>query len=534
MIVDLNEVTADRLFQADVCVVGAGAAGVALCRRLVELGRTVCLLEGGGFDYDAESQALYEGANLGMRYYDLVDSRLRFFGGTTNIWGGRCAVLDAMDFKRRDWVAHSGWPINEEDLAPYLEQVHGDLGLAGVAYDSSVWQELGESGPEIAGGDFTTQFWRFDDLKERFAAPRTRDLLDAPGVTVVIHGNLTHIQAAANAAAVEELHIGTLGGIRARVRAEHYVLACGGIENPRLLLAANDVEAAGIGNGQDQVGRYFMEHPHGRAGEILGSGGFSLWAAMRKRFRAHGPDLAPVLVPTPEAQQREGLLNTAFTVKLQRRPERGVPWSRQLYQSLKHSMAPTRHGRGLWHLYRWGRARAQQAFRMPLERVRSQLGLRRAYVLIRGEQAPNPASRVRLSSQRDALDVPLADLDWQLSAQDKHTVSAMMGMLDSELRRLGLGSAEPSQWLAEPGADWPVDPTVGNHPIGGYHHMGTTRMSEDPRRGVVDANCRVHGYGNLFVAGSSVFATGGWANPTLTILALSKRLGDHLNSRLGS
>ena len=171
---------------------------------------------------------------------------------------------------------------------------------------------------------------------------------------------------------------------------------------------------------------------------------------------------------------------------------------------------------------------------MPLERARSRLGLRRAYVMIRGEQAPNPASRVRLSSRRDALDMPRADLDWQLVAQDKQTVHTLMGMLDSELRRLGLGSAQPSQWLAEPGALWPMDATVGNHPIGGYHHMGTTRMSADPRHGVVDGDCRVHGYENLFVAGSSVFATGGWANPTLTILALSRRLGDHLNSRIGS
>lgn len=152
--------------------------------------------------------------------------------------------------------------------------------------------------------------------------------------------------------------------------------------------------------------------------------------------------------------------------------------------------------------------------------------------MIRAEQAPNPDSRVVLSQQRDALGVLKADLDWKLSEIDKHTVRAMVRLLDADLTRMGVGAVRPSDWLQEPGDAWPTDPTVGTHPIGGYHHMGATRMSADPHGGVVDADCRVHGYGNLHIAGSSVFATAGWANPTLTILALARRLGDHLHGVL--
>jgi choline dehydrogenase-like flavoprotein len=163
-----------------------------------------------------------------------------------------------------------------------------------------------------------------------------------------------------------------------------------------------------------------------------------------------------------------------------------------------------------------------------LERARARLGLRQTYLIIRGEQAPNPDSRVMLVNDRDRFGMPRAALDWRLSMADKDSVAAIARALDGELQRLGIGRVEPAEWLSDGRPEWPVDPTVSNHPIGGYHHMGTTRMSADPALGVVDADCRVHGYGNLYVAGSSVFPTGGWANPTLTILALVLRLAAHL------
>ncbi|MCP4046534.1 MAG: hypothetical protein GY732_11150 [Gammaproteobacteria bacterium] len=154
------------------------------------------------------------------------------------------------------------------------------------------------------------------------------------------------------------------------------------------------------------------------------------------------------------------------------------------------------------------------------------------YVMARAEQAPNPDSRVRLSSEKDALGCQRADLDWRLCALDKETMLQFGKTLGQEFERLGMGELTTSEWLEDGKPEWPVDITVGNHPIGGYHHMGTTRMSNSARDGVVDANCTVHGYHNLHIAGSSVFTTGGWANPTLTLLALSHRLGDHLNGLL--
>jgi choline dehydrogenase-like flavoprotein len=532
MLSDLRDFEDGAVIDAELCIVGAGAAGITLARQFLNTRHAVVLLESGGADYEAETQALYEGPNLGMEYYELADSRLRFFGGTTAIWGGRTVPLDEMDFEKRDWVPWSGWPIRREQLDPWYRQAHTLLELGEFEYGDALQRCLGGALPAFDPTLVRASFWRFDLQKDRFNLHRCRDLTGAPNIRVLLHATAVHLQAGRDASALEEIRLAAPGGRRATVRARRYVLACGGIENPRLLLAANDVEPAGIGNAAGHVGRFFMEHPHGRAGRILARDPFALWNLFR-RYSDAGTPVALALRPGEKLQREASTLNCALTVKLQREPELGLALNKRLYQELKHELAPDRTGRRLWRSYRDARAAASSLVRPLLERVRARLGMRRAYLIVRGEQAPNPDSRVVLVNDRDALGVPRAALDWRLSPQDKRSVAAITRVLDGELRRLGVGHVEPAAWLAEERPEWPVDPTVSNHPIGGYHHMGTTRMSVRPERGVVDADCRVHGYANLYVAGSSVFPTGGWANPTLTILALALRLGTHLREQAG-
>ncbi|MEQ9061881.1 MAG: GMC family oxidoreductase [Gammaproteobacteria bacterium] len=530
MLLDLDDFDADAELDCDVAIVGGGAAGITLARHLAGHGLEVCLAESGGCDFEAATQALAAGPDLGDPYYPLEDSRLRFLGGTTNIWGGRCARFEALDFAPRPWVPGSGWPLELADLEPYYARAAADFALAASAVAADGWRD--DSAAKFGLDDgFVTRLWHFDNERERFNLARMDDLRRAGDVRVLLHANLVRIAAAANAASVEALELVSLGGRRARLRARHYVLAAGGIENARLLLASDDVETTGIGNAHDQVGRYFMEHPHGRAGFLGPREGFGLWAAFQRSRDASGAAIAPVLLPSAALQEEAGILNTAFTFKLQRDPALGVGLSKRLYGDLKHGLAPTAGNRRLWHAYRGLRTVVQRSVRRPVERLRHAGGLRRVAVMIRAEQAPNPASRVVLAAARDALGVPRAALDWRLCALDKHTVSAMTARLATLLAARGIGRLEPARWLDEPATSWPLDATVGNHPIGGYHHMGTTRMSASPAHGVVDADCRVHGYANLYVAGSSVFATASWANPTLTIVALAHRLGDHLLAR---
>ena len=540
MQIDATTLEPGSVLDTDVCVVGAGAAGQTVVRGLLGSRLKVLLLESGGFDFDAAIQALGDGDNLGAPYYDLVDARLRFFGGTTSIWGGRCAPMDDIDLEPRPQLGLAGWPIPASALQPGYAQAHQVLDIGEVNYGDDLWAQMGVprfphvrspgQAPVFDRSVIDYRFWRFDFEKERFGAGHCQDLLQSDQVTLLLHANVVGLTATASATAIRELDVRGPDNRPLTVRARTVVLACGGIENPRLLLASRSVEGEGIGNRHDQVGRCFMEHPHGRLGRVNGPNGLAIWDTFRMRHPRDDVPIAPVLAMAPDWQRAQAVLNSVVTFKLQRDPKQGVPRAKALYQSLKHDLSPTNLNRRLWHWYRDTRLLYREWLRPHVEQLRASRADRVLSVMVRGEQAPNPDSRVQLSTRRDRHGVPLADLDWRFSAVDKHTVQELARVLDRELERTGLGRLEVEDWVLDDSPAWPADPTVGNHPLGGYHHMGTTRMSTDPRQGVVDADCRVHGYANLYVAGSSVFPTSGWANPTLTIMALAFRLADHIRN----
>lgn len=532
MLIDLNDANDLTELNADVCIVGGGAAGVAMARKLASLGHDICLLEAGGLDFEQATQDLCIGDNLGMEYYELDHSRLRFFGGTTNIWGGRSVPLDRIDFEKRDWIPHSGWPITRDELDPYYRIAHDSLELGEYDYSQKMWDKLQLAPIDFDPEEISHLFWRFDVKEERFNSNQVEDLIAAANVQIVLHANVVHIQANQNADRAHFLVARTLQGQETKIYSRHFVLAAGAIENTRLLLISDDVEKTGIGNSRDQVGRYFMEHPHGRIARIKTDDPVGFWSLYRKRYLRDGPPVAPALVASEALQRSKGILNSAATFKVQRDPELGLAMSKKVYMNLKHDLNATRSNRKIWRFYRKLRDRLHRRLSLRLLRAGAKLQKRELYLMARGEQAPNPDSRVVLSSETDPLGCRRGDLDWQMTDLDKHSVLELARALGREFQRLGLGELQTMPWLEDGTATWPVDATVGNHPIGGYHHMGTTRMSGSPRNGVVDANCTVHGYANLHIAGSSVFTTGGWANPTLTILALCHRLADHIDALL--
>lgn len=528
MHIDLGEHAPGRL-EADVAVVGAGAAGLTLARRLVDGGRSVLLLESGGLDYEAAAAELNRGVNEGQDYYPLEDSRLRFVGGTTAIWGGRVAELDPIDFERRHWVPHSGWPFGYDELRPFYREARAllDLPRDPPPPNPSLLDRL--TGDEVERRD-----WLIDPKFDRFGFAAQRELFAHPRLTLVTHATVRELRVTENGGHITGLELVAPSGERTEVVAHDYVLAAGGLENARLLLASNSVVPAGLGNEFDHVGRYFMEHPHGRGGRVLarGNAAWRLIEAFQKQ-RIADFETAALVRPSDRLQRERGILNSALALAV--RPAAGghLPITTAAYLAAKHRFQPTRRGRGAWRLYKSAGRVIRRSVGPLIWWLRAQNPANELALVLRAEQAPNPDSRVTLRrDDLDAVGMPRLSLDWRLLPLDRSSALELVQGFARTMERTGLGRVETAAWLEQAEEGWVSDALVSVHPLGGYHHMGTTRMAEDRRHGVTDAQGRVHGLPNLWVAGSSLFPTGGWANPTLSILALALRQADRMLARI--
>ena len=523
MIVDFQTFEEGAEIETDLCVVGAGAAGITIAREFAGSGISICLVESGGLDFEPETQALYEGENLGLPYFDLDVSRLRFFGGTTNHWSGWSGPLNEIDFQVRPWVPHSGWPITKRDLDPYYERAQPVCGLGPYVYDERVWSLLKMKAPALDPERVAVRFWQFSPPLNFGEAYRS-ELRKADNVRVLLHANVTNIQTNETASTVAYLDLRTLEGKTGRITAKVFVVACGGIENARLLLLSDRVEPMGLGNRHDLVGRFFMEHPSIRCGVIAARDPYDLLDTYGKHWYKRVPFL-PGLCTGDATQVREQVLNSGSKIFYEADPDSGTNAAKKILNKLAKGKMPDDLGDKIWKVMTDLDDVAVNAYRRFVEGKGTIAAPKLIYLDSNSEQAPNPDSRVMLSEKRDALGLNRANLDWRLSALDKRSLRVMTEKIGMEFGRLNLGRVRLEDWLLEEGMDW------GPDLIGGHHHMGTTRMSDDPRQGVVDGHCRVNGMENLYIAGSSVFPTGGYMNPTLTIVALALRLADHLKTR---
>jgi len=516
----------------DICVIGSGVAGITAARRLLAAGHHVMLLESGGVDYAPDTASLNAGESIGDDYYPLESARLRFFGGTTAIWGGRCAELDPVDLERRHWVEHSGWPISYGELSRYYEEARQVFGLHCWQPKITDLEEAGVPVPAFDQRKLAVPVWSFDRRFNRFSLAHCLDLVHHPRCTVVTHATVTAINCRSNDRVIDNVVARSLNGNQLVVRPQMVVLAAGGLENPRILLNSRSSHQHGLGNNRDQVGRYFMEHPHARGGKITDGDAWRLLKLFGRRHDVDGQEVAPLITMSRGTQARTGSLNSSLTIVARQAESESQFWGMKAYGGLKHGIAPNRQGRALWMGVKRATTWAQRYVDPARPYLLHKMGKLELALLVRAEQAPNPLSRVTLSENRDSMGMQQIKLDWRLSDIDKHSVSSLVQTLGEEVARLGMGRVDPAAWLLDDGQRWRTDPLISAHPIGGYHHIGTTRMSGDPRHGVVDQSGRVHDTDNLYIVGSSTFPTSSWANPTLTIAALSMRTADKIAEAL--
>ena len=512
MLVDARTIPENTAIETDVCIVGAGAAGITLAKEFAGQGFRVALLESGGFEVDEKTQDLYRGENVGFPI-PLNVMRLRYFGGSTNHWGNYCRPLDEIDFEARDWVPDSGWPFKKSELDSYYQRAQKICQLGPFEYNSEFWQSKTNPPLPFVGNRVVTSIFQVREPAIRFGMVYRKEIVSAGNITTFLYANALNIETNDTARIVTRLRVGCLQGNKFVIAAKLFILATGAIENARLLLLSNNVSKAGLGNQNGLVGRFFMSHALCEPALFLPSDPLipatlyinSKPAVDNLRVTGH-------LTLSHETQRHHKLLNfnaVLFPVYV---AQTGLMSLKRLMKREFDTLAKELRNviadidgvatAAYWKLFKGI---------IPVQAFSLTCAI---------EQSPNPASRVTLSSERDAFGKQRVCLNWQLRAVDKVSLRHSLEILGTELGRAGLGRLKID--LKDRDESWPdVIRDAG-------HHLGTTRMHIDPKKGVVDENCRVHGISNLFVAGSSVFPTSGQANPTLTIVALALRLADYV------
>jgi choline dehydrogenase-like flavoprotein len=523
VIIDGKQLPVGSLVEADICIVGAGPAGISLALQYAkQSGIKVALIESGGMEFDAETQELAHSEVVGQEYFPMKETRLRVFGGSSLSWGGIGGAFTPLDFEERSWVPHSGWPFTKKDIQPYYEEA-----MAVSLMDPDTVDTDPDDAPPAEGTRWANVLF---SPPTRFGKVYREAMEKSRAVTVYLNSTVTKLELHSDGGHVEGLQIGCLGGNSYRVVAGSYVLAGGGIENARMLMISNDVATQGIGNEHDVLGRYFQEHPRLHDRYRLPEG----TPALRRRIQgAAGTLRFSRVVLTDEIQKEEKLLNyfanLSFGYLGQDAPQFDAvrrivnasrsPWSDSpYYQDIGGGPNRVR-----WEDIKTVLKRPDQAF-ISAFGAQFQPSFTRRWLEIQSsvEQLPRPENRIVLVNEKDALGIPLVKLEWTMHPDEERTYRRGLEITLREMERLEPGISNNRMDDPDP---WPQDA------LGTWHHIGTTRMNEDPKKGIVDADCKVHGVDNLYLAGSSIFPTGGVTAPTLTIVALSLRLYDHLKAK---
>lgn len=523
-----GEVPSDLSY--DLCIVGAGAAGIALALEFAQdTGTRVCVLEGGGLEYDPDSQDLYRGEIVGRDYDDLDTCRLRYFGGTTNHWAGYCLPFSQNSFERRSWIADSGWPITRGDVTPYYERAHALLGLPteGGWNPGRGWTSEGLEA-HYGSPRLPHRFEHFDENALMISPVRMGEvfqeqLRNAKHIDVLLNANAVEVEVDDFGQNARGVTVRTFAGNSFTVDARMVTVATGGLENVRLLLSSTSVRPDGLGNQNGLVGRYFADHIDIAPGHLVPTNpGLNLSLYQRRGISADTESVVWHEV-TPEAQERFELI--PCSVRLLARTSASDRDGRRALRQLNRDLATKRSPRdfgnhvmnfvsdiepigGFASRYLW-------YGNIPIAKAVYEMSL---------APAPNPDSRVALTGETDQLGMRRLQLDWRLSEIDFRTIRWAATAFADQAAAHGLGRSVLEL----------EDSALSEMTRLTWHHMCTTRMASSPRKGVVDSDCRVHGMDNLYIAGSSVFSTSGWGTPTLMIVALAQRLADHLKGRMAA
>jgi choline dehydrogenase-like flavoprotein len=476
----------------DVCVVGAGPAGLAIAAALGSAGRHVALIESGGWYSSPGDQELNDGDCDAGPYAGLSCTRHRQVGGTVNIWDVGVGGRQGAKFVPLSQSDLADWPIGWKELEPHYVEAQRLCGLGPFEYGATYWATPGHRPFELAGTGLQNAVYQFG-----FALGFTHGLVDslrvAQAVTLAPSITVVKLLLDKRSHKVSGVRGVTSEGKVVEVRARIFILACGAVENARLLLLA------GLGGKSGWLGQGFMEHardfsmnlvPFSRA--LFAEASFYDLHTSRDGFLVGGR-----LTLSEDVIRSAGLPNGSITLV----PKGAARLFERLYHAVDGVFGSTRQRR-----YGWSKVRS------PAKRFDS-FGIK-----LNLEQRPHRWNRIELSNRQDRFGNPLPRLVLRWTDREQNKLDELRGLLREWFSTASLGS---------------LVFTKGRHPsLSAHHHAGTTRMGTGPEEGVVDRDGRMFELDNLYLAGASVFPTAGFANPTLTIVAMALRLARHINDAL--
>jgi choline dehydrogenase-like flavoprotein len=521
MKIDLDAVPSETEFKSEICIIGAGIAGLLLANRLAGYGLQVHLLEAGGMSLEERSQALYKSEMQGVIHNGTTEGRFRTFGGSSTRWGGQILSYTDEVFQTREMLDNIGWPISEADIRTYYGEIFKIMGVNNLPFTDEVLQRFGTR-ELLQSPDVRVRLSKFSPFyKRNLAKTIGRRCLASNRITVLFHANAISVDLDAEAVRITSATAMNYRGGRFKFKAREFIICTGTIETSRLLLSSNSVHPCGVGNLADQVGRFFHDHLTVKALR-LGEQAKPIFGRFFSPYYVRGTLHSPKLEATASLQERLRLPQVMAQFFIHEGEGTEFSLLRQTLEELQRWNLTLGRARQLPLLLK-GVARTMFALKVKGRRLISP----RASVSmnIEAEQLPRPDSRIQISKKVNVLGIPETIVNWKISNEDGDSMRRYASVMDVFLKSIGMTHLDWNPRLQDDAQAW-VQAGIDN-----FHPMGGTRMGTSQDSSVVYKNLRVHGLANLYIASCSVFPSGGSSNPTFTMMALACRLADFLQHK---
>jgi choline dehydrogenase-like flavoprotein len=522
MIVDLDSLCEPRKWQSKICIIGGGIAGLTLASSLRQSDISVSLLEAGGLNAEDRYQDLNAVEMTGVPHLGTRSGRFRILGGASTQWGGQLMPFTSDVFQPPAGCCLPEWPISQHEIEPYYRDLESLIGVNSLPFTEEVLR-LFQQKPALISEDIRMRFSKWVPYRNRNLA-RTfgQQCISSGSVSIFLHSNVTHIQVRENGCSVRSVTARTMAGMTHEFQAEVFVMCAGTIETSRLMLASNDTCREGVGNGHDQVGRYFHDHISIKAATVPAD-------ARRIFLQRFTPLLRGRTVHTPKLEASTALRTRKHLLSVMAHFPLEEPEHAAMY-SVRKILRTLQSGKLDRGLIRTTLRILPQCFELGGSMGSAYLRNRRPVsrhasmaLHIDCEQMPQADSRIQLSEKMDRLGSRMARVNWRISEEERYTIQTFAGILDIAMNSSGLGTLVWDERLFQTDDSW------FKLPIDVLHMMGGTRMGSSSAQSVVDANLQVHGVENLYVASCSVFPTGGSSNPTFSLMALAMRLSERIS-----